>query len=242
MLELQNLLLKEKSKVEKYILSGEYSQALSLLYKATEPFLMLSSEYDLYRDVTPYDNKVFERHCMEYVNASFVTVHDDQYIVCQEPKKEFVERFLSLVERSRANVIIALKDDCTYSDAVQVLSTKTVFLEGSPFLVDEVLKVGGRDVRRIACVAWKDHSVLSRSQFDFLHEYLSQFGSETKVIHCRAGAGRAGTFIMYRALMKRIGQITVNVFVDLLIQLRCQRTLLVQSTSQLKFLVNKFLK
>lgn len=206
-------------------------------------------DYDLYFDITPYDNSVQKTYGLEhYVNASFIDVDGDKFIACQAPKPDYYDDFLDLLQKSDANCVICLDPkNCGYLDRCEAVGNpKSEMIDGCEFIIDEEYKVGEKTLRVIKCNGWEDHMMLDRNKMEKLWEYTNDLAKEEmKIVHCKAGSGRVGTFIMFRVL-KRIQEIekviTPKRFIDIWHKMRMQRTMVVQSIPQLEFLVEYFIE
>ncbi|ELA42435.1 uncharacterized protein VICG_00534 [Vittaforma corneae ATCC 50505] len=203
--------------------------------------------YDRYRDVTPYDESVADKYKLKkYINASFIILNGDYYIACQEPKLTFGALFVEFLLKCDAEYLICLEKNLHYLKGYQVLESKAEMLDETEFLIDQIYKIENRTIRVIKCSMWKDHGVLERKQMEELWKYTLDIPKDKlKIIHCKAGVGRTGTFIMFRILkdIQRIGEVvTPEKFVDVLVELRKQRTLMVQNDIQLKFLAEYFIE
>ena len=118
---------------------------------------------------------------------------------------------------------------------------KLIKFNDKSFIKDEVYNLNGKNIRRILCLEWKDFSVISQESLEFLYKYLKQFDEKLKIIHCKAGVGRTGTLIMYRALRK-YQNVSIDLFIDIFIELRSQRTQMVTTSEQLGYLFEIFVK
>lgn len=236
-------LLEGRALVLRYLREKSYGQLLRHLTRETKDYMIDPAPYDRYL-ITPYTREVSEAYGMEYVNASFVTVRGLRFIACQAPCAEYCGLFLEMVSRSGADMVICLADEADYFGASRVLSRNEVQLGGRAFLLDEVYEISGREVRRIKCLCWADHSILTHDEMDALNSYVTKVDSSPeslKIVHCRAGVGRTGTFIMHRVL-SGVQDVTDDIFVDTLLRLRSSRPYLVENTCQIQFLAEAFLK
>lgn len=236
---IRNALLEKRNEVILNIKKKNYLCALKVLTNATKQYLIEKSEYDRFSDVLPYDRSVAEKFGIPYINASFVNIQNEKYIACQEPKPEFERFFLDFVKKAGIGCIIVLKKSIKYTNRCQLVSTETVKFNGKDFIRDSILKNDGSDLRIINVLAWEDHKILEREEMEFLWEYCSNLDNELKIVHCKAGVGRTGTFIAFRAI-KKMKRISIDELVDVLIELRAQRIHLVENDCQLQFLVEYF--
>lgn len=101
-----------------------------------------------------------------------------------------------------------------------------------------------RSVFHFHFTAWPDHGVPSDPScvLDFLHEVNEKQDSlEVRgplIVHCSAGIGRTGTFIVIDLLLDQIKRESVNCEIDIqrtILELRAQRSGMVQTEAQYKF-------
>lgn len=101
-----------------------------------------------------------------------------------------------------------------------------------------------RSVYHFHFTAWPDHGVPSDPScvLGFLHEVnAKQESLELRgpvIVHCSAGIGRTGTFIVIDLLLDQIKREGVNCEIDIqrtILELRAQRSGMVQTEAQYKF-------
>ncbi|KAM0681260.1 Tyrosine-protein phosphatase non-receptor type 13 [Glugoides intestinalis] len=234
------MLTMEKEELVKLVIERKYKKILEIFNDICRRFILQKSEYDKYQNVLPYDKSVSKGLEIPYINASFVTIEEDNYIACQNPKSCYSAFFLEFLKKANAQCVICLRSDIKYTRNYTLINSKTIQFEGDDFIKDEIFSIDGIDIRIVCCLSWNDYGILTVAQMEFLSDYLSMFDSKMKIIHCEAGVGRTGTLIMFRAL-KKLQKVKVEHFIDTLIEMRSQRHLLVQNVSQLSFLADYFL-
>lgn len=230
----------ERERLIKLLIARKYKDILAIFNEVCDPFLREKSEYDKYSNTLPYDKSVSNTLELPYMNVSFVKIRDDVYIACQQPKDSYCNLFLDFLKKANSQCVICLISDINYMKKYKPIKSKTIQFEGEDFIKDQFFSIDGFDIRIVCCLSWIDHDVLTVAQMEVLFEYLSVFDSRLKIIHCKAGVGRTGTLIMFRAL-KKLQKVQPEDFIDVLIELRSQRHLLVQSETQLSFLAEYFL-
>lgn len=235
--------LVDTSNLAKRLKTRQYQRFLDELDLLTSFSRCALRPYDRYKDITPYDESVTKEYKLEkYINASFVTADGDHYIACQEPMPAFRSLFVEFLLKCDAEYLICLEKNLHYLRGYPIAESKTETLDGAELLTDQIYKIGDKTLRVVKCSVWKDHCVLDRKQMEKLWEYTLDIPRDKlKIIHCKAGVGRTGTFIMFRAL-KEIENVTIEKFIELLIGLRRQRTKMVYRVCQLKFLAEYFLE
>lgn len=238
---LEMALLDIKEQIKNFIINQRFSKALDLLKYVSTSYQQPKRPYDRIK-ITPYTDAVSLSFSMEeYVNASFIETKQNLFIAAQNPKPEQEHVFIELLVKSEVTLIISLIPDPTYFKEHWLIYREVVKFQGADFLYDEKYMVGDREIRRIRCIDWVDFGVLDSSKMNFLMQFFNKIRTNIVVVHCEAGVGRTGVFIMYD-MLKKEQDIDLDKFVDTLLYLRSKRSYLVTSAIQLEFLVQEFLE
>jgi protein tyrosine phosphatase len=232
-------LLERKSEIISRMLKRDFSGALDVLVSVCDPYKLPRTEYDISR-CTPYSDEVSKAYSLkEYVNASFVPVAKNLFIAAQNPKPGKEDVFLELIVRSNTKLVVSLIENTGYFKEEMLVSRTSIKCNGKELFYDEMYSIGDRSVRRLRYIGWIDFHIIGLEEMELFHSYFRKFCSDVVLIHCLAGVGRTGTFIMYD-ILKSMEEITLESFVDVLLELRSRRCHLVTSAEQLGFLMASF--
>lgn len=239
--ELGDVLTSNYEEVRSRIHENRLDEAIYLMDSLSATFKLQRSSYDR-STCTPYSDEVTRTYGLkEYVNASFVPVQGTLFIAAQDPKYSKIDVFLELLVRSRTKLVVSLIKDTKYFNEEWLSSRRTIQHMGKDLFIDETYEVLGESIRRLRYIDWVDFSIISPSEMELFHSYFDSIRTESVLVHCIAGVGRTGTFIMYD-ILKRMEELTLDVFVDVFIGLRKKRAHLVTNGVQLGFLKDVFLK
>ncbi|KAK7481818.1 hypothetical protein BaRGS_00026965 [Batillaria attramentaria] len=195
----------------------------------------------------------------DYINASYIKGcrGDKQYIATQGPRDTHVNDLWWMVWQEKATQVVMLtnliedgKDKCEEywpaAGKTQTYGHVTVrgleVEERADFVIRPfTLKVKGAGERQVTQYhfnTWPDHGVPQASALVDFWRYVKARGNPRVplIVHCSAGVGRTGTFIALDIASElEAGGREVNVQ-QIVIELREQRCIMVQSEAQYKFL------
>lgn len=168
-----------------------------------------------------------------YINANFIF---DDYIATQQPNSRTLRDFWFMIYSCKCQMIINLSGNNEY------LPTSDVFvIYQSPDV--EIRKIIVRDhcLYHLTFRAWPDFGIPDTSRFlQFYNIYRRlkmegiKYGGRI-VVHCRAGVGRTGTFILIDQIINLAAHGTEQSTIEVLETMRKQRSHMVQTKSQFKF-------
>lgn len=214
-----------------------------------------NSEYNLnrYRDIYPYDFnrvKLPNLYRNDYINASLVNNGNQTYIATQGPLENTVRDFWEMVSGIDSNEVVILmltplveiKYNKTFAKCFKYWDYRELeFVDNKYFNIDglEYTKFKFKDqiVHHLLYNNWPDHGspndIQSILRLNEITNELNQNRLDIPIIvHCSAGVGRTGTFISINKLVENPNE---NIY-KLVLKLRAQRILSVQSLSQYRFL------
>jgi netrin-G3 ligand len=202
----------------------------------------------------------------DYINANFCDgyMKPRAYIATQGPLRNTVEDFWRLVWEQQSYIIVMLtnvqergKEKCAEYwplGEMECFGNIDISLESVVALADftirtfNVSKTGNpRDVRKVQqfqFTAWPDHGVpmFATSMLAFIRRVQAAMqelpeGAGPMIVHCSAGVGRTGTFIVIDSMTQKIkgGGDSVDVFGHVTL-LRTQRNFMVQTEDQYFFI------
>ncbi|XP_033714273.1 tyrosine-protein phosphatase non-receptor type 3 isoform X4 [Tursiops truncatus] len=225
-----------------------------------------------YKDVLPYDTtRVLLQRNEDYINASYVNMEIpaanlvNKYIAAQGPLPHTCAQFWQVVWDQKLSLIVMLttltergrtkchqywpyppevmehgsfhircqSEDCTIA---------YVFRE---MLVTNTETGEEHTVTHLQYVAWPDHGVPDDSS-DFL-EFVNYVRSlrvegEPVLVHCSAGIGRTGVLVTMETSMCLIERNLPVYPLDIVRKMRDQRAMMVQTSSQYKFVCEAILR
>uniref|UniRef100_A0AAR2L369 protein-tyrosine-phosphatase n=1 Tax=Pygocentrus nattereri TaxID=42514 RepID=A0AAR2L369_PYGNA len=203
----------------------------------------------------------------DYINANFIDGYRRQgaYIATQGPMPETISDFWRMVwEQHTANIIMITKleeksrNKCdqywpsrgteTYG-LMQVSVLDTVELATYCVRTFALFKSGSserREVRQFQFTAWPDHGVPEHPTpfLAFLRRVKACNPPDAGpiVVHCSAGVGRTGCFIVIDAMLERVKQEkTIDVYGHVTL-MRSQRNYMVQTEEQYVFIYDALLE
>lgn len=212
-----------------YLKLGKYSKILHILKKNCDSYCMPTTVYDR-TYLTPYEIGPYKLDV--YVNYSIIEHGDKKYIAASQPVKDNIKGFKELMKH--ADIIVSCISNLNYVDKASI--SIPVSFRGEILFFDEVYNEG----RIIRFANWADMDVLEIEKIEFFFKYFKKLNFKYPLVHCKAGVGRTGVFIMYDILYGCT--VDESTFLKILLHLRSQRNGLVYSPRQLKFLAETFIK
>jgi tyrosine-protein phosphatase non-receptor type 1 len=173
-----------------------------------------------------------------YINAS--TILDGNFISTQYPISNTVDHFWTLLYETESNIIVNLTGNNDYLTKSTKYSITNVVYEDD--LVCQCSKVTinkpgykSKTIYYITIKTWPDQSVPSMEDFEKLINIVSILDSGNPLtVHCHAGIGRSGTFILaYYLITKSIYEDPI----EILKKMRSTRANMIQTANQFKFVL-----
>ncbi|XP_069075697.1 tyrosine-protein phosphatase non-receptor type 3 isoform X2 [Pleurodeles waltl] len=225
-----------------------------------------------YKDVLPYDaTRVVLQGNEEYINANYVNMEIpstgvvNKYIASQGPLPHTCAHFWQLVWDHQLSLIVMLttltergRTKCHqyWPDPPDVMeygnfrvkcqsedcTIASVFRE---MVITNIESGKEHTVTHLQYVAWPDHGVPDDSS-DFL-DFVNcvrekRVESEPILVHCSAGIGRTGVLVTMETAMCLIESNQPVYPLDIVRQMRDQRAMMVQTSSQYKFVCEAILR
>ncbi|XP_058528289.1 tyrosine-protein phosphatase non-receptor type 3 isoform X4 [Ochotona princeps] len=225
-----------------------------------------------YKDVLPYDaTRVLLQGSEDYINASYVNMEIpsanlvNKYIAAQGPLPHTCAHFWQVVWDQKLSLIIMLttltergRTKCHqyWPDPPDIVDHGifhiqcqsedcTIAYVSREMLVTNTETGEEHTVTHLQYVSWPDHGVPDDSS-DFL-EFANYVRSlrvdgEPMLVHCSAGIGRTGVLVTMETAMCLIERNLPVYPLDIVRQMRDQRAMMVQTSSQYKFVCEAILR
>jgi len=180
----------------------------------------------------------------------------DFWTMVWEQNSTFIVMLTALVERGRQKCFQYWPElNCTLQFDDWIIKCESEEIKKSFALRDFILykqnknETSGsnsRKIKHMQYIAWPDHGVPSDSS-DFLDFVLrvrqNRVGMDSpSIIHCSAGIGRTGVLITMETAMCLIDQNQAVMPIQIVMAMRDQRAMMIQTSSQFKFVCEAILK
>jgi len=234
--------------------------------------LPINKSKNRYADIVPLDATRVKLSVTDggsdYINASHVKLFDKSYICCQAPLPSTIEDFYRMLWEMDCTVVVMLtkliedgkvkateylsplNETATYG-SFEVTVIKERFRCSKSFLERAFILKKDEEVRTLnhfQFLAWPDHGVPTiTGPFLKMIIRVFEFQSSSKsptVVHCSAGIGRTGTYILITSVLELITKaIATNYetappsisFMKMVHQLRGMRPQMINSLDQYEF-------
>nr|XP_039330977.1 tyrosine-protein phosphatase non-receptor type 3 isoform X3 [Saimiri boliviensis boliviensis] len=225
-----------------------------------------------YKDVLPYDTtRVLLQGNEDYINASYVNMEIpaanlvNRYVAAQGPLPHTCAQFWQVVWDQKLSLIVMLttltergRTKCHqyWPDPPDVMDHGSFHIQcqsedctiayvSREMLVTNTQTGEEHTVTHLQYVAWPDHGVPDDSS-DFL-EFVNYVRSlrvdnEPVLVHCSAGIGRTGVLVTMETAMCLTERNLPVYPLDIVRKMRDQRAMMVQTSSQYKFVCEAILR
>ncbi|MCB1114147.1 MAG: tyrosine-protein phosphatase [Chlamydiia bacterium] len=187
-------------------------------HNALAPADSVGNMYPTYRfnrhqNVVPHDYCRLTVMGSQYINASPVLLLGNCYIATQAPIDETMGHFVALVSEQKVDTIVTLampieKGEVKALDywTQSAQSSRVLMEEGDERVVERMLLMDNRQVRQLHYENWPDHGA---PKTDLFKKILEEANSENPLlVHCSAGIGRTGSFIVAHSIIR--SQVPLN--------------------------------
>ncbi|KAI1236104.1 hypothetical protein IHE44_0001378 [Lamprotornis superbus] len=209
-------------------------------------------EKNRYPNILPYDHsrviltQIDGVPASDYINASYIDGYKEKnkFIAAQGPKQETVNDFWRMIWEQKSAIIVMLTNLKERKEGCWTYGSVRVSVEDCIVLVDYTIRKfcvhslhegckAPRLVTQLHFTSWPDFGVpftpIGMLKFLKKVKTLNPAHAGPIVVHCSAGVGRTGTFIVIDAIMDMMhAEHRVDVF-DFVSRIRNQRPQMVQT-------------
>ncbi|XP_066936906.1 receptor-type tyrosine-protein phosphatase S-like isoform X2 [Clytia hemisphaerica] len=203
----------------------------------------------------------------DYINANYIDGYMEQaaYIACQGPLEGTCEDMWRMCWEKNVSTIVMLtqcvengRDKCYHYwpevgtkcyGSMEVTLTESTFLPVYSMrtfsLLNDQYPGSEKFVRHFAFCAWPDHGTPNAQQLLTFIRRVNQCHQQNSgpiIVHCSAGVGRTGTYIVMDVNLKRIKTEQNIEIYNYLQHIRSQRNHMVQTESQYVFIHDALLE
>ncbi|AYV76900.1 MAG: protein-tyrosine phosphatase [Barrevirus sp.] len=182
-----------------------------------------------------------------YINASYLL--SNQFIATQYPIASTVDHFWTLLFESESNLVINLTGSNDYLSKSSKYTVSSIIYDNDPICECRQLtiskssdnpcgKVGylAKTIYYVNFKTWPDQLVPLSKDFEKLIGIVSILDQgKPMIVHCKAGIGRTGTFILAYHMLKSIKNGTYPDPIDLVKRMRSGRANMIQTDNQFIF-------
>ncbi|OCT71600.1 receptor-type tyrosine-protein phosphatase epsilon isoform X1 [Xenopus laevis] len=207
--------------------------------------------------------------CSDYINASYIDGYKERnkFIAAQGPKQDTLNDFWRMIWEQKSATIVMLtnlkerKEDKCYQywpdQGCWIYGNIRVSVEDVVVLVDYTIRKfciqpvhdgckAPRLITQLHFTSWPDFGVpftpIGMLKFLKKVKFLNPVHAGPIVVHCSAGVGRTGTFMVIDAVIDMMNEEKkVNVF-DFVLKIRNQRPQMVQTDMQYSFIYQALLE
>lgn len=193
---------------------------------------------DRYKDIKTSDSNIIPGLESKYFNGSYIL--DKKYIVTQYPLQNTISDFWNMIWTTNSNVIVNLTGDNSYLKYKSKYNVSVQLYYNDKILeVNKITVNGDKVVYYISFKKWIDHGVPSIEDFKKLMAIVTLYENLYKdnplVVHCHAGVGRAGTFILIHYILNQFKEKNYWYPIEILKKMRERRAGMVQNIEQFNF-------
>ncbi|PNJ11599.1 tyrosine-protein phosphatase non-receptor type 20 isoform X6 [Pongo abelii] len=220
-------------------------------------------EKNRYRDILPYDStRVPLGKSKEYINASYIRIvncgEEYFYIATQGPLLSTIDDFWQMVLENNSNVIAMITREiedgiikCYHYWPISLkkpleLKHFRVFLENYQILQYFIIRMfqvvekstgTSHSVKQLQFTKWPDHGTPASADsfIKYIRYARKSHLTGPMVVHCSAGIGRTGVFLCVDVVLCAIVKNCSFNIMDIVAQMREQRSGMVQTKEQYHF-------
>lgn len=179
----------------------------------------------------------------DYINANYIL---DNYIATQHPNKESLNDFWLMVYESKSTLIINLNESNNYlppnqSNIYGNIHVKITNCIDKKYIQLRTLELHENNhckkVYHITFLSWPDKSIPDKDEFNKFMNIIKILNVDFMIVHCKAGIGRTGTFILIDYMLRMIknNKKNINDIISTVREMRAGRYGMIQSSKQFKF-------
>lgn len=213
------------------------------------------TKYDQNRftNIHPYDENLFHKEGFYFNGSPIAFLDSDQmFIATQSPVPSSLPYFLKIIEQENIKIVVTLsmllergelKGHNWWSDLQKKSETETLLEIDGQAVVKRELTLNGHRFTQFHYLKWPDggvpHPELFVALLDYIKEAETLYSTPTSplLVHCSAGIGRTGTFIVAKKLLDCPLDITKVPLIEEIFKARLCRSKMVQTIEQFKALI-----
>lgn len=211
-----------------------------------------------YKNVIALDSTIVTLSNGKYINANIISgeYSPTKFIMTQAPNNNSICDFYQMIYDHKINIIVCLtqlkesgieKATKYWTDDQPIIFGQWIVESTNVKIVDDIIHRSLNIINMntnetivvslIQYMSWPDHDTPNESSLCKLLSYINDIPTVNPiVVHCSAGIGRSGTFVIaYNAMFNNITDLDKSIE-----WLKKQRTGSVQTESQYNFLVKLF--
>lgn len=188
----------------------------------------------------------------DYINANYIL---ENYIATQQPNEHTINDFWKMIYQTNTSIIINLTGDNNYLSTDNIftiygdISLKLRQIKSNEYMSILRITLTQNKIKRklyhITYHNWPDFGIPDVDEFmSLLNEinFLNTDDNRPITIHCKAGVGRTGTFIMIHHILEGIKQNNYYDPIKVIQKMRESRASMIQNKTQFEFAISIILK